>query len=56
MDNQDRLIITKRSKSLKIFPNRWVLPGGKVDFGETMEVACMREVDEEIGLKFQYKG
>lgn len=29
----------------------WTMPGGKVEFGEELEEACMREVFEETGLR-----
>ena len=37
-------------------PGTWVLPGGYVDPGETVEQACMREVREELGLDVRLTG
>lgn len=31
--------------------NKWDLPKGKVEFGETTEVAAIREVEEECGIR-----
>ena len=38
------------------FHGTWVLPGGYVDPGETVEQACMREVREELGLDVRLTG
>ncbi len=43
-DEQGRLLVIKRL-------GKWDLPKGKVDPGEGIEAAAMREVEEECGLK-----
>jgi ADP-ribose pyrophosphatase YjhB (NUDIX family) len=34
-------------------PNKWDLPGGAVDFGESLEAAVRREIREELGVWLQ---
>ncbi|MEX0617307.1 MAG: NUDIX domain-containing protein [Candidatus Woykebacteria bacterium] len=34
--------------------NKWTLPGGHVEPGETVEQATLRELEEEIGLKLKF--
>jgi 8-oxo-dGTP diphosphatase len=33
------------------FKNKWALPGGFIEMEETLEQACIRELEEETGLK-----
>jgi 8-oxo-dGTP diphosphatase len=45
------LLLLRDNKSTIIFPNHWTLIGGKVEGGETPEMAAHRELVEETGLK-----
>ena len=49
-DENDKVLLTKRSKKMKIFPGAWVLPGGHIDLGETFEECAIREIYEETGV------
>ncbi|KAM6910505.1 nucleoside diphosphate-linked moiety X motif 17 [Xenentodon cancila] len=48
-----RLLLTRRTKELRIFPNVWVPPGGHVEPDETLLEAGLRELQEETGLKLK---
>ena len=45
------VVVTPNEKRLLIYRNeRWDLPKGKVEAGETLKIAAMREVEEEAGI------
>ncbi|XP_039972544.1 nucleoside diphosphate-linked moiety X motif 17 [Xiphias gladius] len=48
-----RVLLTRRAKELRIFPNVWVPPGGHLEPDETLLDAGLRELKEETGLKLE---
>ena len=45
------LLLLRDNKSTIGYPNHWTLVGGKVEDGESPEMAANRELEEETGLK-----
>ena len=48
-DASGRVLLLKRSNT-SYAPGMWCLPGGKVDYGITVEEACLKELSEETGM------
>ncbi len=44
------VLITKRPETLRRHAGQWALPGGRLDEGETVEEAALRELEEELRL------
>jgi len=49
--NDDKIVLVKRKNPP--YKGWWALPGGIVEYGETVEEAVKREVGEETGLEIE---
>ncbi|XP_069508895.1 nucleoside diphosphate-linked moiety X motif 17 isoform X2 [Ambystoma mexicanum] len=48
-----KVLLTRRSSALSIFPNVWVPPGGHIEQDEQVLDAGLRELKEETGLQLK---
>lgn len=53
INDKGEIFITKRSQNCKNEKGFWEIPGGSVEFGETLEDAVKREVKEEYGVEVE---
>lgn len=47
---EDKILLVKRKKEGNPVDNKWELPGGKIELGERLEDAALREIQEEAGI------
>lgn len=52
LNSKGELLVQKRSMTRTRNPGKWAFTGGAVDTGETSLQSAIREVEEELGLKF----
>lgn len=50
----DEVLLIRRGQPPRL--NQWSLPGGRLEWGETLEVAALRELKEETGVDAQLLG
>ena len=49
-NNKGEILLLKRSKKNSVWVNKWQLPGGKLEEGESSIKAIKREIFEETSL------
>lgn len=52
-DQRASFLLTRRASKLNSHSGQWALPGGRLDEGESIEEAALRELHEEIGVAHQ---
>lgn len=54
VNSEGKVLLQLRCKDDVPYPNYWTLPGGKVEEGESPDLAIVREVKEELGLDLHH--
>jgi 8-oxo-dGTP pyrophosphatase MutT (NUDIX family) len=54
-DKDHRILLTRRNANMHTFPHAWVMPGGHIDLGESLEFGVIRELLEETGVNIETK-
>jgi len=49
---ENKVLLIRRINA-KTFNEMWANPGGKIEDGESVENACIRELHEELGIKIR---
>ena len=49
-NSKGEILLGKRGKSAYLYYGYWGLPGGLIEYGETVEQAIKRELKEELGV------
>lgn len=50
----DQVLLIRRGQPPRL--NQWSLPGGRLEWGETLQVAALRELKEETGVEADLLG
>ena len=54
VNDDGKVLISKRSQSKKEYPGVWELPGGKFDEGENVKQCIQREIKEELDIDVEF--
>lgn len=52
-NDEGKLLLSLRGKAAKNERGKWEIPGGAIEFGETIESGLKREIKEEIGVDIE---
>lgn len=52
VNENNHILCALRSETMSM-PDHWEFPGGKIEKGENMEEALIREIDEELGCQIE---
>lgn len=55
IESDQKILVVRRSQNEGFLPGIFELPGGKLEFGETLENAVHREIKEETNLEVSIK-
>jgi len=51
INDNNEILLTLRGKKAKNEKGTWEIPGGAIEFGETLEAGLIREVKEELDIE-----
>lgn len=51
--NKEKVLLGKRAKTMHCYPSMWGLPGGLMEYNESIEKATKREIKEELGINVE---
>ena len=54
VNDDGKVLISKRSKNKKEYPGVWEMPGGKFDKDENVEQCIQREIKEELNIDIEF--
>jgi 8-oxo-dGTP diphosphatase len=52
-NTEGKIFITKRGQAASNDRGKWEIPGGGIEFGETLEIAAKREIKEENDIDIE---